>query len=301
MRVPERGRVALSSLGLNRSMLVRRLIRFGHPHLRELRTRALTRSDPGSLVMRAGVRWLEGGLLRVPQGHAGGLVFDLRYLPISHAHVGSIAFGNLESAVQEAMVRHLGRGGVFYDIGANLGFFALLGGHLAGLDEGRVYAFEAAPDNAEAIRHHASLNGVPNLEVLPVAVSSHAGRGRLQVVEDQSWSKLEDYGAHPLTEQVIEVDLVAIDDLVRDRTLRPPTVVKIDVEGAEIAVLEGMRETLAEHRPAVICELHGTHREFVELMHGYGYRLINLEGTIPVEQEGASAHALALPPGNPGD
>lgn len=301
MRVPERGRVALSSLGLNRSMLVRRLIRFGHPHLRELRVRAMTRSDPGSLALRAGVRWLEGGLLRVPQGHAGGLVFDLRYLPISHAHVGSIAFGNLESAVQEAMVRHLGRGGVFYDIGANLGFFALLGGHLAGLDEGRVYAFEAAPDNAEAIRHHAALNGVSNIEVLPVAVSSHAGRGRLQVVEDQSWSKLEDYGEHPLTEEVIEVDLVAIDDLIRDGALRPPTVVKIDVEGAEIAVLEGMRATLAEHRPAVICELHGTHRDFVELMHAHSYRLINLEGTIPVEQEGASAHALALPPGDPGD
>ncbi len=95
---------------------------------------------------------LERGVLRVPQGHAGGLAFDMRHLPISHAHFGSIAFGNLESAVQEAMVRHLGDGGVFYDIGANIGFFALLGAHLAGLESGHVYAFEAAPDNAEAIR-----------------------------------------------------------------------------------------------------------------------------------------------------
>ncbi len=301
VRVPEPGRVFLSNLGLNRSMLVRRLIRFGHPHLREIRTRALTGRDPGSLALRAGVRWLEGGLLRVPQGHAGGLVFDLRYLPISHAHVGSIAFGNLESAVQEAMVRHLGRGGVFYDIGANLGFFSLLGGHLAGLDAGHVYAFEAAPENAQAIRHHAELNGVGNVTVLPVAVAAAAGRGRLQVVEDQSWSKLEEYGEHPLTEQVIEVELVAIDDLVAAGDLQPPTVVKIDVEGAEIAVLEGMRQTIAAHRPAIICELHGTHREFVAVMREHHYRLINLEGTIPVEQQGASAHALGLPPGDPGD
>lgn len=301
MRVPERGRVALSSVGLNRSMLVRRLIRFGHPHLRELRARAMTGGDPVSLAMRGGVRWLENGLVRVPQGHAGGLVFDMRYLPISHAHIGSIAFGNLESSVQEAMVRHLGRGGVFYDIGANLGFFSLLAGHLAGLEEGRVYAFEAAPENAQAIRRHAELNGVPNITVIAAAVSSHAGVGRLQIVDDQSWSKLEDYGEHPNTEQVIEVELVAIDDLVADGRVPPPTVVKIDVEGAEIAVLEGMARTLQEHRPAVICELHGTHDEFVAFMDAHDYRLINLEGTIPVREEGASAHALGLPPGDPGD
>ena len=127
-------------------------------------------------MLRAGVNWLEDGVLRVPQGHAGGLAFDMRYLPISHAHVGSIAGGNLESAVQEAMVRHLARGAVFYDIGANLGFFSLLAGHLSGLREGRVVAFEAAPDNAEAIRINAELNGVPNVEVRCVAVAATSGR-----------------------------------------------------------------------------------------------------------------------------
>jgi FkbM family methyltransferase len=299
--VSKRARTKVSGLGLNRSMLVRRLIRYGHPHLRELRARAMTRSDPASLALRSGIRWLERGLLHVPQGHAGGLVLDMRYLPISHAHVGSIAFGNLESSVQEAMVRHLGRGGVFYDIGANLGFFAMLGAHLAGLHEGHVYAFEAAPENAEAIRHNAELNAIPNITVIAKAVSSHAGRGRLQVVDDQSWSKLEEYGEHPNTEQVIEVELVAIDDLVGSGELPPPTLVKIDVEGAEIAVLEGMRQTIARHQPAIICELHGTHREFVQEMAGHNYRLINLEGTIPVQEEGASAHALALPPLGAGD
>jgi FkbM family methyltransferase len=301
MILPASVRRGLGRLGLNRSVLVRRVIRLGNPRLRELRARALGGDGAAALGLRVAVRWLEDGVLRVPQGHAGGLAFDMRYLPISHAHVGSIAFGNLESAVQEAMVRHLGDGGVFYDIGANLGFFSLLGAHLAGLEQGKVYAFEAAPENAEAIRHNARLNGVSNIAVIAKAVSSHGGRGRLQIVDDQSWSKLEDYGEHPNTEEVIEVELVAIDDLVRSGELRPPTLVKIDVEGAEIAVLEGMRETIAEHRPAIICELHGTHEEFVAAMAEHSYRLVNLEGTIPVEEEGASAHALALPPLHGGD
>jgi FkbM family methyltransferase len=294
-------RHALGRLGLNRSMLVRRLIRLGHPRLRELRAHAMEGRGARALVLRAGVRWLESGVLRVPQGYAGGLAFDMRYLPIAHAHIGSIAGGNLESAVQEAMVRHLPRGGVFYDVGANLGFFSLLGAHLSGLHEGRVYAFEAAPDNAEAIRVNAALNAVGNVEVLAVAVSDRAGHGRLQVVDDQSWSKLVDYGEHPFTERVIDVELIALDDLVRAGTLPPPHLVKIDVEGAELAVLEGMRETIERQRPAIICELHDTHAAFVAFMAGCGYRLINLEGTTAVGQAGASAHALALPPLHPGD
>jgi FkbM family methyltransferase len=296
-------RHTLGRLGLNRSMLVRRLIRLGHPRLRELRAEAMAGRGVRGRALRAGVRWLEDGVLRVPQGHAGGLAFDMRYLPISHAHVGSIAGGNLESAVQEAIVRHLGRGGVFYDVGANLGFFSLLAAHVSGLGEGRVYAFEAAPDNAEAIRVNARLNSIANVSVLAVAVSDRAGRGRLQVVDDQSWSKLVEYGEHPFTERVIDVELVAIDDVVGSGSgrLPPPTVVKIDVEGAELAVLAGMRETISRHRPAIICELHDTHVEFVELMGSCGYRVINLEGTIPVGEAGASAHALALPALDPGD
>lgn len=301
MTAGERIRHALSVLGLNRSMVVRRLIRLGHPRLRELHARAQRGEDLLGLALRPPLRWLQKGDLRVPQGHGAGLRLDMTYLPISHAHVGSIAFGNLESSVQEAMLRHLGKGGVFYDIGANLGFFALLGAHLAGFDEGHVYAFEAAPDNADAIRSNARINGTYNVSVIAKAVSSHAGIGRLQVVDDQSWSKLEEYGEHPYTEHVIDVELVAIDDLVEAGDVLPPTVVKIDVEGAEIAVLEGMRRTIAKYRPAIICELHDTHREFAAAMREHDYRVLNLEGTIPVEEAGASAHSLALPPLHPGD
>jgi FkbM family methyltransferase len=296
-----RMRQALSGAGLNRSMIVRRLVRLGHPRLRELHARALSDRDPAALALSAFFRWLERGKLFIPQGHAGGLLFEMRYLPLSHAHLGSIAFGNLETAVQEAMVRHLGPGSVFYDIGANLGFFSLLAAHLVGLDKGRVYAFEAAPDNARAIQANAELNGIPNITVIDKAVSSRSGMGRLQIVDDQSWSKLEEYGEHPHTERLIDVELVAIDDLLRAGELAPPTAVKIDVEGAEIAVLEGMRETLERHQPAVICELHDTHREFLQAMSSVGYRLINLEGPQPIDEAGASAHALALPALDPGE
>ena len=97
------------------------------------------------------------------------------------------------------------------------------------------------------------------------------------------------------------MELVAIDGLVASGRAAGSGLVKIDVEGAELAVLAGMRETIARHRPAIICELHDTHAEFVAFMAGCDYRVINLEGTIPVGEAGASAHALALPALDPGD
>jgi FkbM family methyltransferase len=262
--------------------------------LRELDAR-VQGSPAARALLRPAARWLNRGSIVVPSGRAGGLRLAKAHLPLAHAHLGSLAYGDLETAVQEALRRHLGPGDVLYDIGANLGFFSLLGAVFVGVERGRVYAFEPAPDNARAIRENAALNGLRNIEVLEQAAAAATGRGRLQVVDDQSWSVLEEYGEHPGTQRVVDVELVAVDDLVASGELRPPTAVKIDVEGAELAVLEGMRRTLAEHRPAVICELHGTHADFVAFVEGADYRAVNLEGPEPVESAGASGHALALP------
>jgi FkbM family methyltransferase len=294
-------RAFLDWIGFNRSALVRGLIRQGSPQLRELRGRALAGGGVRARAEGVFVRWLEAGWLRVQTGRAGTIRLSLRYLPISHSQIGAIAFGNLESPVQEAMVRHLPPGGVLYDIGANIGFFSLLGARLAGPEPGHVYAFEPAPANAHAIEINAARNEFANITVLAQAVGARRERVRLQLVDDAAWSKLEDYGAHPLTEEVIEVDQVAVDELLSAEQIRPPTLVKIDVEGAELAVLEGMRATIASHQPAIICELHDTNGEFVAAMRALNYRVINLDGAGPLEEPGSGNYALALPPGSSGD
>lgn len=281
----------IARAGFRRSTLLRLLVPLGHHRLRALAV-AADRGSLGRAVLGPAVRWLARGTLHVSTGAAGGLRLWNPWL--GHAHLGSIAVGDLEVPVQEAMRRHLGPGGVFYDVGANIGFFALLATRFVG-DTGRVIAFEPAPDNAAAILANAALNGVERIAVVERAVGARSGTARLQVVDDQSWSRLEDCGSHLATQLVIEVGVVAIDALVASGELPAPTVVKLDVEGAETAALEGMRAVLREHRPAVICELHDTHREFAALMEEAGYRVINLEGPEPIEEAGPWAHALALP------
>jgi FkbM family methyltransferase len=278
---------------IGRTRFVRRATMLGHERL--LAFERLRRRNPLVRALVAPVRaWYRRGSVRVEAGLGEGLRLPAAHLPVAHAHAGLAVSGLLELSVQEAMRRFLGPGDVFYDVGANVGFFALAGGRLVG-PAGAVYALEPVPENAAAIRTGAELNGLANVEVLERAAGRAAGRGRLILVEDLSWSQLEAYGQHPRAQAALDVEVVAIDDLVADGRLRPPQLVKIDVEGAELDVVAGLRETITQFRPAIVCELHGTAAAFVEAMDALGYGTSNLDGKQPLAEAPDSVHALATP------
>ncbi len=73
---------------------------------------------------------------------------------------------------------------------------------------------------------------------------------------------------------------------------------KIDVEGAELEVLRGMRNTIAEHSPVIVCELHDTAPAFESLMAELGYVVENVEGPWPLSESPDQGHALARPAGS---
>lgn len=278
---------------IGRTRVLRRVSRLGHERLLSLER--LRRRNPVVRALLAVPRWwMRRGSVRVDGGLGYGLRLSMAHIPVSHAHAGLLSRGTLEVSVQEAMRRLLGEGEVFYDVGANVGFFALVGARHVGA-AGAAYAFEPVPENAAAIRASAELNGLANLEVLELAAGRAAGRDRLLMVEDLSWSHLESQGWHPRTRDTLDVEVVAIDDLVAGGRIRPPQLVKIDVEGAEIDVLEGMRRTIEEHRPAIVCELHDTAAAFVETMEGLGYVISNLEAKQSLLDAPPSVHALAVP------
>jgi len=164
------------------------------------------------------------------------------------------ARGSIELPVQEALVGNLAPGGVLYDIGANAGFFSLLGARTVG-ESGRVYAFEPVPANAGAILRNAALNRFGMIEVIEAAVAAEPGRAELVLDEHPGGAALASAGSVVTPAGRIEVELVSIDALVESGAIRPPTLVKIDVEGAEDAVLDGLVRTVEAHRPAIIIEL----------------------------------------------
>jgi FkbM family methyltransferase len=205
----------------------------------------------------------------------------------------SVALGLVEPEVQQALTRLLAEGDVMYDIGASAGFFSLLGARLVG-PTGRVYAFEPVPEVADALRHNAEINRLDQVAVKQIALSSHSGQAVLVLVPTNSW-RLEEFGAPEHRRRSLSVQLATVDELVAAGELEPPSLVKIDVDGAELEVIRGMEATLRRHRPVVVCELHDTNREFVALMRSNGYTVQPLEGDEAVETAHWNVHALATP------
>ena len=242
-------------------------------------------------VLRRAASWYG----RAPVPVAGGLGHLLQVstadLPLDHAHAGLIVRGTLEPPVQEALRRLLAPGAVFFDVGANVGFFTILGARLVG-PSGRVIAFEPVPGCARAVARNIELNGFAHAEIREAAVGARGGTARLLVVGEASWSHLASTGRHADVREEIDVEVVSIDELVGAGAIAPPDVLKIDTEGAELQAIEGMRETIARHRPAIVCELHDTNAEFCAQMDELGYVTTNLDGPEPVIDAGP-VHALA--------
>lgn len=136
------------------------------------------------------------------------------------------------------------------DIGANLGLFAYF---LARLSP-RVYAFEPNPFPLRLLRYVADAN----VEVAPTAITDRTGDVELIIPRGRKgWSSngasLEDHGSGRSLR--ITAQGARLDDL----HLPPVGFVKIDVEGHELAVLRGARETLARDRPNIYIENEHTH------------------------------------------
>lgn len=209
--------------------------------------------------------------------------------------------GSYEAPIQTALAEHLAEGAVFYDVGANVGFFSLLAASIVG-DSGAVYAFEPVPANAASIRHSARLNRLSNIEVFEEAVGERSGSASLILSRHIGGATLASKGAPQDATGEIEVAVTTLDDAIADRGLRPPSLIKIDVEGAELEVLRGMTDTLAIHRPPILYEIDDAtpeglarkRREIASLLNAAGYRSIALPDAYP-NIGWQVAHHLALP------
>ncbi|HTT67102.1 MAG TPA: FkbM family methyltransferase [Gemmatimonadales bacterium] len=251
-------------------------------------------------LVRIGSTWLRQRDVTIRHGAAAGLRFNP-----GGANPG-YALGTTEPVLQEALAERLRPGDVVYDIGANVGFFTVLAARLVG-PTGRVVAFEPLPANLAALRHNIALNHFDNVTVIDAAVAAAAGTAGLVLGGEPTWARLATRTGEPAgtaagqgaadaaRPAAITVRLVSVDELLANGTLPPPTLVKIDVEGAELEVVGGMTATLRAHGPILLCEMHGKNREFAALMHELEYLARPLEGREPVESARWDVHVVAIP------
>ncbi len=174
------------------------------------------------------------------------------------------------------------------DVGASFGLFTL--GACTRVTAGRVYAFEPAPAAADLLARHVRLNAAEaRVECVRAAVGDHEGACTLHVPPRSAMSSFARSNARLRPEwddaavTAIEVPVVTLDAFCAGRGV-VPDVIKIDVEGAEVLVLRGARDTLARHRPVLFCEVHPLQMEavgssldeFRAVVDGSGYAIAQL-------------------------
>jgi FkbM family methyltransferase len=184
-----------------------------------------------------------------------------------------------------------GGGGLFVDVGANVGSYTIWAAELGA----EVIALEPAADTFRLLQENVALNGY-RVTTIQAAAGARCGTARFTTGRDAG-NRLDPAGP-------VRTRLVTIDSLVAGRAIAG---LKIDVEGFEIDVLRGCRQALAEQRIGLIqlewnamSELAvGTDRRPVaELLAGHGYQLHrpDLAGRLrPIDDLGYGADVFARP------
>jgi FkbM family methyltransferase len=161
--------------------------------------------------------------------------------------------GTFEDSMQSVAQNYLGPGTILYDVGGGRGFYSLLAASLGA----RSFTFEPDPYNLEWLQRHILVNHFEDLiEVFPLAIYSRTGRISMSPSErngtGQGCAKVLPHGA--TVSLGIDVPCTTLDDFARAHTA--PSLVKIDVEGAESEVLNGAVELCRDVRPPLLIEVH---------------------------------------------
>jgi FkbM family methyltransferase len=144
-------------------------------------------------------------------------------------------------------------GRTVYDIGAHIGTFTLFAAQSVG-PEGRVYSFEMDPRNYKSLTVNVKRNRMANVIAINKAVSSGGGIAHYTRPTDESGD-----GAPSITrdaEANNTAEMTSIDQLIARNEVQAPDVVKIDVEGHESEVVQGMEKTLSSNDVTLFIEVH---------------------------------------------
>ena len=262
--------------------------------------RALYRFGPVTDFIRAALNSAAPAGM-TPVKAAGGLGRGMR-LVLDLRREKDLWLGTYEPDLQVAIQRFSRPGMVAYDVGANIGYVAILLA-LAGGPQSRVFAFEPLPANLTRLQSHIEMNDLQHrVKVIPAAIGDHAGRSRFLVHASAGMGKLDgSEGRQASYDEAIEVETLGLDDFVWGLGNPPPSLIKIDVEGGEVKVVRGMRRILNKIRPVILMESHGPYAALAvwNALKSDGYQMYPMQDPArPIESPESlawKAYVIAMP------
>lgn len=187
---------------------------------------------------------------------------DLRLHVSLSDHIESMIYFHEMQEGDRGLVRFLkmavGPGTAFIDVGANIGFHTLIAAKRAA-PGGCVHAFEPVRETYGRLEENLSLNALSGVTTYRVGLSDSPATATIHVPcgPNKGMATLHRDAKTPTDPEVIVLD--TLDRLVASGTIDRVDVMKVDVEGHELAVLEGAENTLKTFRPLVACEFSKEH------------------------------------------
>ncbi len=203
----------------------------------------------------------------------------------------SVYLGLVEPEQSLAIANLLHPGCVFYDIGANVGYYTVIAARIVG-DRGIVVAVEPDIRNITYLRRHLSINRLTNVSIVTAACSDGAGICSFATGSTFATGHIVKPHESCAPRQATIVPTISLDQLVASAKAHPD-VIKIDVEGAELSVLQGASRLLASRFPTVLLSVHSDdlREQSIEFLSGFGYTCKPLQA----DQRSASEF-VATPP-----
>lgn len=143
---------------------------------------------------------------------------------------------------------------IIIDIGANIGYYALLESQLA--SNGKVFAVEPVPESFSLLDKNIKLNECKNIDAYKMAIGDISGKSKMYVYDKRNrCSFIKDPSGNIINE--VEVPIMTLDQFVESYVLQDPTFIRMDLEGYEFQVIKGAHNILNNNRPLkLFVELH---------------------------------------------
>ena len=172
---------------------------------------------------------------------------------------------------------------VFWDVGANVGYFTLVAATALN-HRGRIVAFEPGKNAYARLTENLALNPWRNIQTFPLAVTDREGEAVLHLAGDIADSSANLYQAVQVQAGCEVCRTVALDHFLQEENLPPPDLIKLDAEGAELAVLQGAQKLINESPPLWLMEMEeknlraagASKAAVVQFLFGCGYRAAHL-------------------------
>jgi FkbM family methyltransferase len=178
--------------------------------------------------------------------------------------------GSYEPRMKQLLIKNLKDGNVFFDLGGHVGYYTLLASRLVG-KTGRVITFEPLPRNLALLKEHLKMNHIGNVTLFEGAVAHFEGMFKLQ---DSSpvGARLSDKGK-------VDVKVFSLRRLWDEKQIPLPDVIKMDIEGAELELIQSISTYLSSFPISIFLSTHGkeTHQKCIQVLSGLNYEFIPLD------------------------